>query len=163
MRLHSTKSKEIILSNRHYPQTEDRGLFKPHGLWYSLGFEWFEWCDGENFGGIHENTFELDIDLSNVLVIKTNDDLIELFNNFKAQVYSNYWAVDWRKVASEFSGCEIQNYHHLKWNNSLPMQSSTWFCGWDVSSGCLWDLTKIKSYKKYKTDDIYTQTNDAND
>ncbi len=152
-RLHSTNSKTIILSNRHYPQEADRRMYKPTGLWYSLDNEWFEWCQSESFGGIHKYTFSLDIDTSKVCIIETKQQLISFFNRYKREPWkgATHYSIDWLLVSMDYSGCEIRNYHELKWSDAIPMLSNTWLWGWDVSSGCIWDLTALKSFTKHKT------------
>ena len=42
-------------------------------------------------------------------------------------------------VAKDYKGIEIPNYKSVNYYK--------WMNGWDINSGCIWDLTTIKNYK----------------
>ena len=48
---------------------------------------------------------------------------------------------DWAKVASHYDGIEICPYIESRRN-------MTWYYGWDVASGCVWNASGIKELIK---------------
>ena len=42
--------------------------------------------------------------------------------------------IDWKKVASKYDGIEIVPYQPKARMNLL------WYYGWDIASGCIWNL-----------------------
>jgi hypothetical protein len=148
-RLHTT-NQHISDLKRRYVNHERNRYFKPAGLWYGLDDDWFEWCSGENFDGIGKFTFDLVINLGRIIVIETPVELILFYHKYKHELYPGYFAIDWDKVKSDYSGIEIRNYYAMRWD-VLPMEGSTWFYGWDVNSGCIWDLSVIESVNRTET------------
>jgi len=139
-RIHITDS-EVIIKSKTYCQFNK--THKPAGLWYTINEEWLEWCKIEMPGWINKYQFELDIDLSKILMIKNTIDL-KLFN----KKYTNSaLGIEWNKVAEKYDGIEIQNYsylmNHVKYD-SIPL----WVWGWDISSGCIWNLAALKGINK---------------
>jgi hypothetical protein len=47
--------------------------------------------------------------------------------------------IEWPKVAAEYGGIEIAPY---QWSCRLDPDVS-WYYGWDVASGCIWDASLI--------------------
>jgi hypothetical protein len=138
----NTDNKEIELT-RTYSQGQE---LKPRGLWYAIDNEWIEWCEGNTDGWIKNGIIELEIDISKMLIVETAEQLREFFDKFNYEVCKGIRYIDWGKIAQNYSGLEIRNYHNLKCGNAIPMMDSTWFWAWDVSSGCVWDLSIIKSF-----------------
>jgi len=123
---------------------------KPKGLWYQINGSWNEWCSIEMPHWLDDKVdWELSIDKSNVLII----DTLEKFNLFETKYQAkhpylpsnNY--IDWKKVCKDYDGIEIPNYMYSK------RFSSMWYYGWDVASGCIWNLKKVKvlSFKEIFT------------
>jgi len=103
---------------------------------------------------IKKHDIELVIDESRMLVIETFIQLESFCKKYTIHK-ENHWetwnTIDWKKVKEDYSGIEIRNYHELKWhNNSWSWMHCTWLYGWDVSSGCIWDLSIIKASKLLK-------------
>ena len=146
-RLHTTEEKEIRLNHKYGQIGSSRDYFKPVGLWYSLDDAWFEWCSNENFGGVYENTFELELDHTNILVICNRFQLRMFYDQYKYEMYPGSFGIDWAKVKANYKGIEIQDYHSMRWD-VLPFSGNTWFGAWDCDSGCVWDLSAIKSVKE---------------
>lgn len=140
----NTDSK-LIQIDREYQQ--DKFWHKPEGLWYALNNEWIEWCNGNQPEWIKSNNIDIEVDLSKILVIETIDQLKYFSDKFSNEIAFKIKHIDWKKVSDQYSGIEIQNYHEMKWNKRFNFFTATWFYGWDVSSGCIWDLSIIKSQK----------------
>ena len=115
MRIHTSKNPISKLEQKDYIQIPD---YKPIGFWYGFGNEWIDWTEtaGPDYKG--EYIYEVDINgyriYSRICVEKTN--------NLK------------------YDGIEINPYigkAHLD-NKTL------WYYSWDVASGCIWNLGKVK-------------------
>ena len=100
---------------------------------------------------MHPHCFELDIDMEGVLVLDSLTELVDFQNKYYKTIEDHFFGgLDWRKVKEDYKGIEIQNYS--KWegrilSRSTDIMSSMWYSTWDVSSGCLWDLSNLKSAK----------------
>ena len=146
-RVHNTAKRKILL-DFEYP-TNDKKSIKPHGFWYSLNDEWKEWCTTEMPHWIFPNNFELDIDMSKILLIQSTIDIIAFQKKYVIEGHHQYDSfIDWGTVKKDYKGIEIQKYYHIKY--MLGYNFPIWFYGWDVSSGCIWDLSIIKNIKKIK-------------
>ena len=127
--------------NKTEKYNQSNALDKPKGLWYQINGSWNEWCSIEMPQWLEKKIdWELSIDKSNVLII----DTLEKFNLFETKYCAkhpflpsnNY--INWKKVSKDYDGIEITNYIYSK------RMSSMWYYTWDVASGCIWNLTKIK-------------------
>lgn len=122
--------------------------FKPEGLWYALDDEWKSWCAENGYPDFQTGyEFSLEIDSSNMLIIKDWIDYSVLYTRFVYAPFED--SIDWKKLTEEYAGIEIQNYHLMK--RCLPMERSKFkiialasFLTFSVSSGCIWDLSAIK-------------------
>jgi len=139
-RLINTKLKEIDFTYNYVQSNK----MKPVGLWYSINYEWLEWCR-DNFR-IHKEILEIEIDLSNVLVIDSVSKLKSLIREFGYFIVEGVKYIDWRKLSKRYSGIEFVNYNEIR-NQLSILDLPTWFYRLDVSSGCIWDLSVIKNYK----------------
>ena len=139
----NTNLKEIELT-RTYCQGQE---LKPKGLWYAINNEWIEWCKNNADCWIKSGIIELEVDLSKMMIVETTEQLNGLFTKFNYELCEGIRYIDWHKMAQNYSGLEIRNYHGLKWANTII--DSGWFSSWDVSSGCIWDLSIIKSFSHY--------------
>lgn len=142
-RIINTHSKEIDLT-RTYAQGHD---IKPKGLWYGIDNEWLDWCEGNMEEWIKNEIIELDVDLSKMLILETPDQLKAFSDKYSYEIipHSTIKYIDWAKIAQDYSGIEIRNYYDLKYYDQF-MRWEVWFMAWDVSSGCIWDLSIIKSF-----------------
>lgn len=130
---------------REYVQKKHN--LKPDGFWYSLGTEWMEWVGDNMPEWICDNVIEIDIDLSKVLVLETVEQCEDFFKKYGFEVCSGIHYIDWEQVCKNHTGVEIRNYYDLKWSKSILDKSHYWLYPWDVSSGCIWDLSIIKNYE----------------
>jgi len=150
LRTHITSSKAIIPKGRNYAQQPLE--LKPNGLWYSINDEWLEWCFGNDlFDWIGDNRFELELDMSKILVISSVDELT-MFNNEFEDKESRFRNIDWRLVAEKYSGIELINYYSYR---MATVNRSIWHYSIDVNGGCIWDLSALKEVKKTDTPKEY--------
>jgi len=133
---------------------------KPRGFWFSVegieepdNYNWKQWCEAEEFRleylrCVHQIHFRED---ANILHLKTADELIEFSKNYPVPNERNPWHIeldasfqlDWLKVKADYQGIIIAPY---QWGCRLAIETS-WYYGWDCSSGCVWDLSCIKEFK----------------
>lgn len=123
--------------------------FKPKGLWYGIGTAWIDWVRTEMPDWESDNVFLIDIDTTKIKVLSTLDEIIafnkeygvvDANSSFKNTFFSNR-DIDWRKVASEYSGFEISPYIWKARNLFM------WYSTFDIASGCIWDGSIIKQVK----------------
>jgi len=144
-RLINTNLKEIDFTFNYVQSNK----MKPVGLWYSINYEWLEWCR-YNFR-IHKEIIEIEIDLSNVLVIDSIFKLNSLTEEFGYFIVEGVKYIDWEKLSKRYSGIEFVNYDEIR-NQLSVLDLPTWYYGLDVSSGCIWDLSVIKNYTHSELD-----------
>jgi hypothetical protein len=146
-RIHSTDRKAIRIP---YSTSYKQGLdYKPKGLWYGIDWEWHKWCNSEGFDGVGKNNFSLELDMEKILVIDSPDSLRNFtvrFGAFPQWMMQNGSFrgskdkfIDWEKVAKRYSGIEITPYLYKCRFEFM------FYYGWDVASGCVWNLNAIKS------------------
>jgi len=114
---------------------------KPHGLWYSINDEWKQWCIDNNWRTDHlEKCYELEIDKDLILSVSM-DELNDVVSAYTAKGILGYQP-NWEEISEYYSGFEILDFNHLK---TCTEKELAWAYGWDVSSGCIWDVDAIKS------------------
>jgi hypothetical protein len=92
---------------------------------------------------VGEYFHSVDIGKSYVLVLHDVCEMIEFYKKYSSDrsPYSGLgefgnW-IDWKKVAKDYCGIEIPRY---LWSCRM---SHSWYYGWDVASGCIWDLKHV--------------------
>ena len=151
-RLVNTDNQELDLTKVYSQETFH---FKPKGLWYALDQEWIDWCNDNMEGWVRPNIIKLEIDEANLLILKTKKEVETFARRFNTPIEGSLFAsIDWLEVSKTYSGIEIQNYRIIKYNDLLDFMSDAWFLGWDVSSGCIWDLSIIKSFVSFPLEQI---------
>ena len=147
-----------------YEKLEDRterlksyeDLFKPIGLWISLGSEWKEFCDEEGFSTCNMNklkTYEVEIKMDKIRVIDTYEKLEEFEEEYKIYMDDiKRYLIDWVKVGQKYNGILFNNYYEIKSKimRSDKFNKYLWYYAIDVNSGCIWNPESIKSFKKIK-------------
>ncbi len=115
---------------------------KPTGFWYGLGSSWIDWVNSEMPEWNYEHIFKIDINPNRVLQIKTLDELTEFDEEFSTINNYNNKNIDWKKVNIRYDGIEINPYQFkARYNLS-------WYYGWDVASGCIWNPKAISNIEK---------------
>lgn len=123
---------------------------KPIGLWLSYGDAWRNWC-AQNLPKTYCFTYEAELsDDCKLATIKTPDDI---------RVFSKtYWCADqnsiaWSRVMEDYDGLDFPDYDSLRFQfvnedfNAPFDDRFIWFFMIDVSSICIWRVTKgVKSF-----------------
>ena len=125
MRIHMSKT-PMTLQKKKYTQADG---MKPNGFWYGFGKEWIDWTKTEMPEWVGKYIYEVKIP-NNVLKITSYKELLQFNEEFKTEQIM----IDWKKVASKYDGIEIVPYQPKARMNLL------WYYGWDIASGCIWNL-----------------------
>ncbi len=134
-RIHMSK-KPFELERRVYSQ---RIGFKPSGFWYGFGNEWIDWTRSEMPNWIGKYIYKVDIDKSNILEIKTHMDFMMFTRKYQSlKSGAEGQAIDWGVISKKYDGIEINPYQQE------ARYQYMWYYGWDVASGCIWNLNKVK-------------------
>jgi hypothetical protein len=117
---------------------------KPKGLWYAIDEAWVIWCASEMPEWIAPPLYRyrLTLDVSRLLRLQTDRDVLN-FNRAYSEPYpgsSSLTFINWRRVAATFAGIEVAPYHYSLRLSDINL---LWYCGWDVSSGCVWDVAAV--------------------
>ena len=160
--IHYSSQKIDQLEKREYSQKDIEFQAKPRGLWISvegenLGYNWKEWCEIADFR-IECLVFSYKIILkedSNILHLKTEEDILEFTKKYrlKTREWDPEWdtyQLDWDEVKKRHQGIIISPY---QWECRLALESS-WYYGWDCSSGCIWDLDCIQEFNLLKQESL---------
>jgi len=121
---------------------------KPRGFWLSDedDYGWSQWCEGESWnldGLMHATEFSLTAE-ANVLHITTEAEFRAFGEEYRILAYpsigSNMTTIDWARVRREHDGIIISPYRY----ESRFDFENFWYAGWDVASGCIWNLEAIE-------------------
>jgi hypothetical protein len=115
---------------------------KPTGFWYGFGSSWIDWVNSEMPEWNYEHIFKIDINTNRVLQIKTLDELIEFDKEYSTNNNYGNKNIDWIKVNKRYDGIEINPYQYK------ARYDISWYYGWDVASGCIWNPKAISNIEK---------------
>lgn len=130
-RIHMSQ-KPMTLEQKKY--TQKKGP-KPWGFWYAIGQEWVEWVKFEMPQWHGQYNYDVNLGSANLLIIENS---CELENFHKEYASGEFSSVNWSSVAEKYDGIEIDPYQ-WKYRHQY-----FWYYGWDVASGCVWNLEKVK-------------------
>lgn len=130
-----------------------QGHWKPRGLWLSdentEGWGWKTWCEDESFGlsRLQSATdFTLTED-ANIIHLKNIEEVLAFHDEWKDPDYypnePSLSRINWEPIAEKYDGILITPYER-DWRMNFPM----WYCGWDVPSGCFWNLNILQQVKQ---------------
>lgn len=150
MFIHYSKKRinhEDLTGKRQKPQPD----YKPKGLWISDDGAWKEWCQDESFN-LECLAFEADIILkpdAKILTLSSVIDLDAFHDKYKAPILDipgmkKIFGIKWNEVAKDYQGIVIAPYI---WERRLEGEAHTWYYGWDVASGCIWDKDAIQAVR----------------
>jgi hypothetical protein len=140
MRIHMSKNPINKLEKRHYTQICDD---KPDGFWYGFGNEWIEWTETAGPERKGEYIYEVDINGANILQIKAYSEFLAFtkeYGSCKQIIPGVLFSIDWPKIHLKYDGIEINPYI----DQARISDKFLWYYSWDVASGCIWNLEKVK-------------------
>lgn len=121
---------------------------KPSGIWYSFGKAWADFA--EDAPGLsdkyNESEYVYEIlgvqttdvgnpDPNKVLVLRTREEAAAFVEKYNIKRAMRYVFAPWDDIAKDFGGIEIPDTDAL----------DSFFGGWDVVSGCVWNLRAIQA------------------
>ena len=145
----------------------------PHGKWYSIKHYWLENLElnlnynkidykkisllkkyklGNNY--FHEVILKCDTftdiehkDKNKILVIDSSKDMIKFSKEYCDTIFSEKnakeYEMNWCKVSNDYAGLEIPRF--IKKCHDLANKLTSWYYGWDIPSGVIWNPDVIKS------------------
>jgi len=113
---------------------------KPLGLWYACGREWLNWTTQHEFRAEFDHVYRLHVDASYLLILHTLTEL-DRFNDQYTHTVGLRWP-NWHTVSQTYAGIEICPY---QWGRRLEY---SWYYGWDVASGCIWDTNIVQEVEQ---------------
>lgn len=113
---------------------------RPRGFWYSINEDWKRFClESNNMQWIGSYNYQIDISRANILQLLSINGVKRFAEKYGEKSSYVFW-IDWSKVARDFDGIELQNFH-----NSISDDIATsWAYYWDCSSGCIWNLRNVR-------------------
>ena len=152
--LHYSKEPLGALRSVSVEQQEknERGLFKPLGLWVSVEGEddWLSWCKAESFG-LERLSYVTEIVLrptANILRLHGAADIDRFHAQYKEEGPHLSWRryVSWPRVVRDYDGIIIAPY---VWSRRLDGEAG-WYYSWDCASGCIWNADAIYALASVK-------------
>lgn len=133
--------------------------FKPRGLWYAFGMDWFDAVQSVVPSYASRYNFIHTIKVTNkVCSIKTIEEAIEFTDKYgvgEGHFYKQY-LIDWSKVEKDYSGVEALNPE--KWCRTEGFEGKLWWMySWDAASGCIWKSDGIESIEPYHYKEVYNK------
>ena len=121
---------------------------KPNGFWYECqdgsSETWKEFCEFGLTGGAsrYDSSYNVVLNDYEILFIPDEYHFEKFYKMYSVPhpVFPNdpeENLIDWPKVAEHYSGIEICPY-------LASRRDVSWYYGWDVASGCIWDAKGIK-------------------
>ena len=154
--IHYAPEKIYELEPQEYDQNEVKFQSKPNGLWFSVqgSDDWKEWCKVEGYC-LYRLRFSYEIILkkdANILHLKTPEEIFSFSKKYshrsRPRISGGFdpdedtHELNWIEIKKTYQGIIVSPY---QWDCRLDLGSS-WYYGWDCSSGCIWDLTCIESF-----------------
>ena len=116
---------------------------KPKGLWVSVGREWRDWCRSERYSHIGQRSYIVSIDWKNIKVINNKDQLKAFTEKYQCNTgvsLLDEYGLNWENISQDYSGIVIFPY---LWECRNDPRTN-WYYGWDIASGCIWDISCVK-------------------
>ena len=139
-RIHNCRELLQLDRSRRYEQTD---YFKPKGFWYGFDDSWQKWCECEQPDWIRRYFYELKLNGSNLLILKTKADMLRFNQEYGGRPILPSMKlikqVEWTRIAREYDGIEIPVYF---WEFRMHPEFM-WYYGWDCASGVIWNLEKV--------------------
>ena len=155
------------------PIDQSENGMKPRGIWFGIGSSWKDWVDSEygndlptDVKNIYDTKFPTQTQTA--LVLKKGAKILRITNAKQLDDFTRkypgedeYLTVDksgvmgqearwqpgqminWQKVAKDYDGIIIAPYI---WSRRLS-DHTMWYYGWDVASGCIWNIDAIRMLK----------------
>lgn len=150
----------VILTNyselHWWDYTQYYNNYKPCGLWYSFGSEWADFVKNNLPEKSNtKNKIILNVNFKKILLLDSKEKCISFYEKYHYTGEEiDFPEINWSLVADEYYGIEVKNFNNFRPESPKREKEIGWLYGWDVSSGCIWNMSAIKSYKVYTNDFI---------
>lgn len=134
-------SETPLTSVRSVAQDTDPA-YKPNGFWVSIGMEWKQFCEREEFNlDTLATCTKVELKKSAHILYITNVAEFDAFNE-KFVRYNELGddMINWGRVAMFWDGIVIAPYIGDR------RLTSSWYYTWDIASGCIWNSKAVKSF-----------------
>lgn len=155
-RVHNTKHIQRLRDKKRIYPLHQLDL-KPHGIWYSIDAQWLDWCINHDPSRVGKFNYTLEINTRSILVLKNYNDVVVFMRKYRIDPFGIIMDalifIDWQRVKQDYKGIEIRNYKQIQGDAIFRMKAmfGPWFYSWDVCSGCIWDPSAIRSYRRSLT------------
>lgn len=128
---------------------EARFLRKPDGLWFAEDGKWKESAGGWRGDPATANRYLINLDRANVITISDLSEM-ERFTARFCQGLGNSRHDEWCPFIRWHEVAEIADGVHVAvdpWEFLDPSEYKRrfdWLAGWDIASGCVWKLDKVR-------------------
>lgn len=148
-----------------YIFTAKNQMIKPLGMWYSIKWYWIENLSlswdymSINYNEEPNKEYPLGNDylyevvlsdnvftnlnhkgLGKILLLSNYEDFELFYDLYKLDDNTSSWErIDWRKVYIDYGGIELTDIHLDE-----LLKKKSWWYGWDIPSGCIWNKDLIK-------------------
>lgn len=133
-------------------QSEDTGMGKPAGIWFSVGEAWLDF-GGESrmFAKVgYDRAYRLTLaDDADLVHLSSKGDIFRFTDDFRLDLLEEYerlpgganitYDLDWHAVADLWSGIVVVPYI----STARLDPSVNWYYSWDIASACIWDVSVI--------------------
>ncbi len=122
-------------------QQPSRGSEKPFGLWYSHGRSWVGWLAEQRLSWSNHrlsaitHIYQVYLRKERICFVSNEQEFDEFEERFAHRDKSR---VRWDKVAKKYDGIDI------RFLRNKAHDPASWYCAWDVSSGCIWEPRGIQ-------------------
>ena len=122
---------------------------KPDGIWFGIGDSWISWLEYEMPHWAQPSVMKIELNFSKMFHVRKDSDLEVFAEKYQyVDKKANMWMADWYKVSQDYDG--IIHWKHPSMGGSfmggIDNPRSFWY-GWDVRSGCVWNPASIKNLK----------------
>ena len=116
---------------------------KPDGLWYACGNDWIQWVSGNMPEWIGRYIYSLKINEDKMIMIESGRQFKDFEETYIDRGYRGM-RLNWKPVAEGDRSRGLRPYGGIE---ICPVQTESaaisWYSGWDVASGCIWDPSII--------------------
>jgi hypothetical protein len=144
------------------PEAQSENGMKPRGVWFGIGSSWKDWVSTEYGNSSTDIQGHFPTNKETAIVLKRNAKILRItsakgLNEFtkkypgedeylkpiKNVEYGLGRMINWKRVAKDYDGIIIAPYIASR---RLSIQTP-WYYGWDVASGCVWNIDAIRILK----------------
>jgi hypothetical protein len=144
------------------PEAQSENGMKPRGVWFGIGSSWKDWVSTEYGNSSTDIQGHFPTNKETAIVLKRNAKILRIKNAKQLDEFTRKYAgideflapnkdgrwvpgqmINWKRVAQDYDGIIIAPYIGSRRLSDHTM----WYYGWDVASGCVWNIDAIRILK----------------